>query len=96
MNYPFILCPPGRSVGDTHREWESLYLGSVPVVEDTKYLRKLYSGYPVLFVRDFKEVDSALLLDNLHLVSALRQKSLHEFDARRIYAERIMSSLSRS
>lgn len=30
--YKFILCPPGNGL-DTHRIWESLYLGSVPVVK---------------------------------------------------------------
>jgi hypothetical protein len=91
--YPFILCPQGRAMGDTHREWEALYMGSVPVIEESGYLRKLYAGIPILFVRDFREVNREFLIRRLDLVSALRQMNLEKLDARRIYAQRLMWSI---
>lgn len=57
----FVLCPWGNGI-DTHRIWESLYMGKIPI---TKYhhtfsnLNKL----PILFVEDYKQVDKNLLSD---------------------------------
>lgn len=37
-SHRFIISPPGNGV-DCHRTWESLYLGSVPVVKDSACMR---------------------------------------------------------
>lgn len=53
-NHSYVLCPRGNGV-DTHRLWETLYLGSIPVVLwDT-----VHSGWtdlPILFVNSWEEV----------------------------------------
>lgn len=52
--YKFVLCPWGCGV-DTHRLWESLYLGSIPI---TRY-HKVYRGfqdYPIVFLNDWSEL----------------------------------------
>lgn len=56
--YKFVLCPPGNGV-DTHRVWETLYLGSYPIV----LKHHIYSSYdlPILQVNDWQEVTPKLL-----------------------------------
>lgn len=55
----FVLAPWGNGI-DTHRIWESLYLGSVPVVKYHHSLNTL-KDLPVLFVSDYKEINLELL-----------------------------------
>jgi hypothetical protein len=50
----FTLSPPGRGI-DTHRTYEALICGSIPIVFPA-YLNKLYEGLPVLVVDDFKKL----------------------------------------
>jgi hypothetical protein len=48
-SYAFSFAPPGRGQ-DTHRFWEILQMGSVPIVVSSP-LDKLYSKFPVLIVK---------------------------------------------
>lgn len=51
--YLFVACPRGNG-RDTHRIWESLYRGSVPVVIDDHFGRNLKElGLPVVLVPDW-------------------------------------------
>lgn len=44
----FTLCPPGNGY-ETHRLMESIYMGSIPIVEDKVYNKYLLNdGFPVL------------------------------------------------
>jgi hypothetical protein len=92
--FPFTLAPQGMALGDTHREWEAVYLGSVPVVEATSYLRKLYRDIPVVSVDDLKELTLVDLRASLHLVEQLRHLDLSALDANRIFANAVVSSLN--
>jgi hypothetical protein len=47
-----VACPRGNGL-DTHRVWEALYLGAVPVLERSP-LDPLYSDLPVLLVDSLK------------------------------------------
>ena len=58
---PLLLAPPGRGV-DTHRLWEALYLGCVPVVARSS-LDSIYADLPVLIVKDWKDVTATFLED---------------------------------
>jgi hypothetical protein len=91
--YPFTLCPQGNALGDTHREWEALYVGSVPVIERTPYLEKIHKGNPVLFVDKFQEVTRETLIQHLYLLKELRYFDLSSWDADRLYSQRIMESI---
>lgn len=52
--YAFCLCPRGNGI-DTHRIWEALYLGCIPIVK--KYItHECLEGLPVLFIEDWNEV----------------------------------------
>ena len=60
----FILTPHGNG-RDTHRLWESLYSGSIPVVKE--HIAYSYAkGLPVVFVKDYKEVTQELLINYLN------------------------------
>jgi hypothetical protein len=47
-NSQYILCPRGNGL-DTHRLWETLYLGSTPIVQK-EYGLSFFNDLPILFV----------------------------------------------
>jgi len=59
VSHRFVLCPPGNGV-DTHRMWESLLAGAIPVVMRSPAM-KPFSDLPILFVNDYREVTNELL-----------------------------------
>jgi hypothetical protein len=50
----FVLCPRGNGI-DTHRIWESLYMGSIPIViyENAHHL---FTDLPILFINNWEEL----------------------------------------
>jgi len=50
----FVPCPRGNGL-DTHRVWETLYLGAIPVVLNSDRFAAL-EGWPILFIDDWKEI----------------------------------------
>ncbi len=60
MNSVFVLCPVGNGL-DTHRAWESLYLGSYPIVENNHCNQAIFEGLPVLLVDDFNSLTTKML-----------------------------------
>jgi hypothetical protein len=54
----FVICPPGNGV-DTHRLWEALYLGCIPIT----IKNRIYNNYdlPIIQVNDWAEVTLELL-----------------------------------
>ena len=50
----FVMCPPGNGT-ETHRMWEALFLGSIPIVKNHITYKNI-QDLPVFFVDDFKEV----------------------------------------
>ena len=61
-NHKFVICPPGNGV-DTHRLWESLYLGCYPIT----LKHHIYDNYklPILQVNNWAEVSWELLNEHL-------------------------------
>tara|TARA_B100001996_G_scaffold375353_1_gene355185 strand:+ start:3437 stop:4483 length:1047 start_codon:yes stop_codon:yes gene_type:complete len=55
----FVLSPWGNGV-DTHRLWETLYSGSIPITKYHETFSNL-DGLPILFVNDYKEITYELL-----------------------------------
>ncbi len=58
-SHRFALCPPGNGI-DTHRMWEALYGGTIPVVLKDPALRD-FADLPILFVDDFQRVTAPFL-----------------------------------
>ena len=50
-NHKFVICPEGNGI-DTHRVWETLYMGSIPIVEDNISAEILYSYFPCLITHE--------------------------------------------
>jgi hypothetical protein len=44
-NHKFVVCPEGNGI-DTHRIWECLYMGTIPIVENNVTAELLYSYFP--------------------------------------------------
>jgi hypothetical protein len=55
----FVISPPGNGV-DCHRIWESIYLGTIPVVAKSPVF-KTFSHLPILFIDDWNEVSDKFL-----------------------------------
>jgi hypothetical protein len=60
LDHKFILCPRGNGV-DTHRMWEALYCGVIPVVQRSPVHAGIEGNLPVLFVDSYYEVTEELL-----------------------------------
>jgi hypothetical protein len=54
-SYKFCLSPPGRGV-DTHRTWEALMVGTIPIMISTN-LDALFEELPVIIVKDWNTID---------------------------------------
>ena len=57
--HKFMLCPKGNGI-DTHRLWECLYAGVIPVVENHINYQNM-KDLPILFVDSFKEINKDVL-----------------------------------
>lgn len=56
QQYEFIACPRGNGI-DTHRFWESLYRGSVPVVKRSTWTQMIEElGLPIVQVDSWEEI----------------------------------------
>jgi hypothetical protein len=58
-DYAFIVCPPGNGI-DTHRTWEVLCLGRIPIVQKSP-LNKVYEGLPIVEVDDWNDISEEWL-----------------------------------
>lgn len=57
----YVLCPEGFGI-DTVRFWESLYLGSIPVVLNCQNI-SFYKDLPILVVDSWEEINEKMLED---------------------------------
>jgi hypothetical protein len=64
--HTFVLCPRGNGM-DTHRLWETLYMGGLPVVRTGEFVPSLIENLPVLAVQSWQD-----------LVDPSRRRDLYE------------------
>jgi hypothetical protein len=58
-SHDFVLCPRGNGV-DTHRLWETLYMGSIPIVKrDIGYTE--FEDLPICFVDNWEQINPEFL-----------------------------------
>lgn len=58
--YKFVACPRGNGI-DTHRFWEALYRGSIPIVITSKWSNSLkYLDLPLIEVSNWAEAGDAI------------------------------------
>jgi len=77
-NHHFVLCPPGNGE-DTHRMWEALYAGAIPVVRESPAMRE-FRDLPILFFEDLRSVTEAVLREDLQRRTN-EKKTLEKLDA---------------
>ena len=57
-----------------HRAWESLYLGSYPIVENNYMNQSIFKGLPVLLVDDFNQLTNKFLRSKIEEMKSLEEK----------------------
>ena len=77
--YQFWFSPEGNGI-DCHRTWESLYMGSIPIVLNSTLVHAIYHDMPVLIVEDFSQVTELFLLQQLHT----KFNSLNKFNRHKL------------
>jgi hypothetical protein len=60
-SHKFVLCPRGNGI-DTHRLWETLYMGSIPIVLNCVALEE-FSDLPILFIDSWNDINETMLED---------------------------------
>lgn len=55
----FVLCPRGNGI-DTHRLWETLYMGSIPIVR-RELMYEQHTDLPILIVDNWNDVTEEFL-----------------------------------
>lgn len=55
LNSKCVICPEGNGI-DTHRLYESLLCGCIPIVEKNPYIMKKYEGLPILYTDNYSEI----------------------------------------
>jgi len=64
--HKYSACPRGNGL-DTHRVWESLFVGSIPIVEDCVMYRKMKEiepSIPFVFTKNYSDIDWDQLENN--------------------------------
>jgi len=62
-NHKFMICPEGNGIS-THRTWECLYLGTIPI-EKRSINNSFYTDLPICFVDEWTDVTREFLEDEL-------------------------------
>ena len=61
-SYKFMISPRGAGI-DTHRHYETLLAGCIPIVEHDDQIKEKYMGCPILYTTDYSEINEKYLLD---------------------------------
>ena len=61
----FVLCPEGAGI-DTHRAFEALYMGAIPVVTQSKVTIKLSQYFPLVILKEWKDLEPTLLTEDFY------------------------------
>jgi hypothetical protein len=87
-NHKFMICPEGNAIGcDCHRDWEVIYMRRVPIVIDSDYLRTIFKGIPVLFVKNFTDITEELLIENESLFNEIQNFDFNQLDVEQYYKQ---------
>ena len=59
-SYKFVISPEGNGI-DCHRHYEALMAGCIPIIEDNPLIREKYSGCPILFTKNYSDINEPYL-----------------------------------
>jgi hypothetical protein len=85
----FVVAPQGNGI-DTHRVWEALYMGAIPIVIDFPPMRAAYARLPVLLVKSWSDVGVDMLEDKF----AEMHKQFQHYDWSRLSAAKWRQSIA--
>lgn len=60
LDHKFIISPEGNGI-DCHRHYEALMAGCIPIVEDNPQIREKYAGCPILYTRNYLDINERFL-----------------------------------
>ena len=66
VEHRLVLCPRGNGL-DTHRTWQTLYLGRIPVITRSA-MDAVFEGLPVILLDDWKDMTLDTLEDAYKIV----------------------------
>jgi len=58
--YKFTISPPGNGI-DCHRNWESLYLNCVPIIQRSNFTENIFGDMNVILVDSYLDITKELL-----------------------------------
>ncbi len=61
--YAFTACPVGNGI-DTHRLWEVLYMGGIPVIKKNLVLESMLEELPFVLVDDWEQINNDRFLQD--------------------------------
>lgn len=64
LNYRAVVCPIGHGL-DTHRVYETLYCGRIPITFEKKLYERLYHNFPIVYLDDYDKLNNEILMDTL-------------------------------
>lgn len=95
--YSLVLCPRGNGL-DTHRAWDTLYLGRIPVVVSSP-MDAAFDGLPVIILASWDEIDDLPGLERRE-AEVVRGMTSGAFDMRRLHFDyfgcRILAAAGRA
>ena len=65
--YAFVICPFGNGP-DTHRTYETLALGRVPIIQECYFNHNLFKGLPVVIVKEWDEITEEFLQEQFEKI----------------------------
>lgn len=86
----FVLCPEGNGI-DTHRLWETLYMGGIPIIKSNPAMASLLADLPVLVVNSWSEV-----LMNDYLEMSWHRIRDQEWDSDKLRASHWIERINRT
>ena len=86
----FVLCPEGNGI-DTHRIWETLYVGGTPIVKSNPVVDSLLTSLPVLLIENWEEISDTSKMKSKW--EKLQSQAHHADELRFSYWEKILSDL---
>ena len=72
-NTKYCICPEGNGI-DTHRFWEALYCGCIPIVLKNKLTEKLVKKFPCIVFNSWQELDIEQLSNKNYNILPVRKQ----------------------
>lgn len=72
----FVVCPEGNGL-DTHRLWEAIYMGSIPIIRENESIEQLVKELPVLIIKSWDQIIDQDFLERSWI--EISQNESHDF-----------------